>query len=154
VLRPDDPFVYIELTRAISEAGAALLVDPYFKADMLGWLYNATQVTQLLLSSARGAQAREAELIALFLDGIQETPNVGRIEIRATDSPVLHDRCIVREDGGVLLLGTSITGIGRHLSTIIPMPATGAVAMRAAIDKIWQAAEIVEATKIRRAGTD
>lgn len=76
------------------------------------------------------------ELIALSLDGMRETSNVGRIEIRATNSPELHDRCIVREDGGVLLIGTFITGIGRHLSAIIPMPATGAIAMRVAIDKI------------------
>jgi hypothetical protein len=84
VLRPDDPFVYSELTRAISEAGAALLVDPYFKADMLEWLHNATQVTRLLLSAAKSEQAREVELIRLFLDATCEAPNAGRIEIRAT----------------------------------------------------------------------
>lgn len=153
VLRPDDPFVYSELTRAISEAGAALLVDPYFKADMLEWLQNATQVTRLLLSAAKNEQAREVELISLFLDATREAPNAGRIELRATKSSKLHDRCIVQEGGGVLLLGTSITGIGRHLSTIIPMPATAAIAVREEIDKLWGNAELVEAQSIRRSGT-
>jgi hypothetical protein len=152
VLRPDDPFVYSELTRAISEAGAALLVDPYFKADMLEWLHNATQVTRLLLSAAKNEQAREVELIRLFLDATCEAPNAGRIEIRATKSSKLHDRCIVQEGGGVLLLGTSITGIGRHLSTIIPMPVTAAIAVREEIDKLWENAELVEAQSIRRSG--
>jgi hypothetical protein len=151
VLRPDDPFVYSELTRSISAAGAALLVDPYFKADMLEWLHNATQVTRLLLSGANRSQALEVEQIALFLHGMRESPNAGRIEIRATMSAELHDRYIVQEDGGVLLLGTSITGIGRHLSTIVPMPATGATAIRQEINKLWNDAPAVEPQKIRRA---
>jgi hypothetical protein len=150
VLRPDDPFVYSELTRAISAAGAALLVDPYFKADMLEWLHSATQVTRLLLSAAKGQQAREVQLIGLVLDGMRENPNAGRIEIRATKSSELHDRCIVQEHGGVLLLGTSITGVGRHLSTIIPMPVTAATTMCQEIDKLWESAELVEPQKIRR----
>ena len=153
VLRPDDPFVYSELTRTISAVGAALLVDPYFKADMLEWLHNATQVTHLLLSAEKREQAREVEFIGLYLDGMRESPNAGRVEIRATKSPKLHDRCILQKDGGVLLLGTSITGIGRHLSTIIPMPATASIAMHEEIDKLWESAELVEAQKIRRAGT-
>jgi hypothetical protein len=150
VLRPDDPFVYSELTRVISEAGDALLVDPYFKADMLEWLHNATQVTRLLVSAVKGQQAREVEQVRLVLDAMREVPNVGRVEIRATMSAKLHDRCIVQEGGGMLLLGTSITGIGRHLSTIIPMPATAAIAMREEIGKLWENAELVEAQGIRR----
>jgi hypothetical protein len=67
-------------------------------------------------------------------------------------SSKLHDRCIVQEGGGVLLLGTSITGIGRHLSTIIPMPVTAAIAVREEIDKLWENAELVEAQSIRRSG--
>ena len=150
VLRPDDPFVYSELTRVISEAGDALLVDPYFKADMLEWLHNATQVTRLLVSAVKGQQAREVEQVRLVLDAMREVPNAGRVEIRVTMSAKLHDRCIVQEGGGVLLLGTSITGIGRHLSTIIPMPATAAMAMREEIGKLWENAELVEAQGIRR----
>ncbi len=84
VLRPEgeDPFVYAELTRAIGQAGAATLVDPYFKADTLEWLHNATQVTRLLLSIRNTSQAREVELIGLTLHAMRENPHSGRVEIR------------------------------------------------------------------------
>ena len=150
ILRPDDPFVYVELTRVISEAGAALLVDPYFKTDMLDWLHNATLVNRLLLSRANKAQAQEVEQISLALFGLRESPGAGRVEIRATISATLHDRCIVPDDGDVLLLGTSITGIGRHLSTIVPLPSPAGVSMRREVEKLWKDAELVQPQEIRR----
>jgi hypothetical protein len=150
VLEPDDPFVYAEVTRLISEAGAALLVDPYFKADMLEWLLNATQVSRLLLSRV-GGQSIEVEQVSLALHGLRKSPITGRVEIRSTDSGKLHDRCIVKPDGGVILLGTSLTGVGRHLSTFVPMPAPAASAMRREIGKIWTNSDPVTAKPIRRA---
>jgi hypothetical protein len=149
VLQPDNAFVYVELTRSISQAGAALLVDPYFKIDMLEWLLNATGVTRLLMSSSSGAQAREVEHMGLALSALQANPNLSRVAIRATMSATLHDRCIAKEDGAVLLLGTSITGIGRHLSTIVPLPSSAALALRREVEKLWKTATPVVPKAVR-----
>ncbi len=42
VLEPKDPLVYVHLTRYLAQAGAGLLVDPYFKAKFVPWLAETT----------------------------------------------------------------------------------------------------------------
>jgi hypothetical protein len=149
VLRPDDPFVYSQLTRTIDSAGEALLVDPYFKADMLPWLHDATRVSRLLMSREHG-QAREVQKAALVLYEMRETANAGRVEVRATNAPELHDRCVIPPSGAVLFLGTSITGIGLHLSTIVPMPTVAGDALRKELERVWDSADPVEPLPLRR----
>jgi hypothetical protein len=149
VLDPSDPFVYAELTRLIASAGEALLVDPYFKSDMLSWLHDATRVTRLLMSG-KGQQVHEVELVALHLHAIQGAPNAGRVEIRATDSAELHDRLLIPSDDIVSSLGTSITGVGRHLSAIVRMPRIASDALRVEYERLWSDAEPVQPRPLRR----
>jgi hypothetical protein len=153
VLRPHDPFVYTLLTRTIAAAGEALLVDPYFKSDMLPWLHDATRVTRLLMSST-GQQRQEVELVAMTLYAMKETANAGRVAIRATKSYELHDRLIIPDRGDVLFLGTSITGIGQHLSTIMPMPEVAADALRIEYERLWDKSQPVDPQPLRRAHQD
>lgn len=148
VLDPDDPFVYEAATRRIAEAGDGILVDPYFKAGSLSWLLNATNITRLLVGHSKPVQKGELELIRLALHGIETAGEPRKIEIRATTSKALHDRCIVPDAGVTLLLGTSVTGIGHHLSSILPMPEKASTPYRAHIRKIWAAAGRVESAAI------
>ena len=62
----------------------------------------------------------------------------------------LHDRCIVDQHGQVLWLGTSITGIGRHLTTIIPMPAPASAGMRASVERLWAEGTVIKPQALRR----
>ncbi|MHB8448909.1 MAG: hypothetical protein ACYDAQ_00315 [Mycobacteriales bacterium] len=150
ILHPDDPFVYPTLTRTIAAAGEALLIDPYFKSDMLSWLHDATQVTRLMMSS-EGSQEKEVQLVAMTLHAMRETANIGRVQVRATKSRELHDRLIIPDKGDVLFLGTSITGIGQHLSTIVPMPSVAGNALRAEYEQLWEQAVAVPPLSLRRA---
>lgn len=146
VLSPDNPFVYTDLTRAVAAAGAGLLIDPYFKADMLQWLLSATTISRLLVAK----QAGEVPQLELALDALKDLPDVDRLEVRATSSEALHDRCLVHANGLIELLGTSVTGIGKHLSTITPLPAVAAATYQAHLDELWSSAKRVEAKSIRR----
>jgi hypothetical protein len=139
--------VYSQMTRTIAAANEALLVDPYFKSDMLPWLHDGTRVTRLLMAKSQGT---EVELVALMLHEMRETANAGRVEVRATESSELHDRVIVPAEGSVLYLGTSITGIGRHLSTIVPLPAVAGNAIRSEVERLWGESEPVSPRPVRR----
>lgn len=144
VLRPSDPFVYYELTRVISETGEALLVDPWFKAEFLEWLHSATQVKRVLVAGKKPGRTPDIGLISVALHALQTNFPGTSIEVRYSTSPALHDRCIVKPNGEVLYLGTSITGVGRHLSTIIPLPSAAAEAIRSEVEGLWIDATSVE----------
>lgn len=147
VLAPEDedPLVYANLTGAIAKAGEGLLVDPYVKADLLDWLLNATRITRLLVYR----KASDVTAIAMTLHAMGDAMTK-RLSIRATKSRELHDRCVIADDGQVLMLGTSLTGVGEHLSVIYPLPDTVAPKFRTGIEKIWASAEQVEPQPLRQ----
>lgn len=147
VLDPDNPIVYLELTRAVAQAGAGMLVDPYFKADMLEWLLNATPITRLLVHGGKG----EVTKLEIGLDSLASLPGGGRLEVRASASKSFHDRCLIHADHSVRLLGTSVTGVGHHLSTITPLPPAATAAFTKHVMKLWNEAAVVEAKPLRRA---
>ncbi|MFD8911718.1 hypothetical protein [Streptomyces sp. NPDC059575] len=138
-LSPDDPLVYIVLTRRLAAAGAGLLVDPYFKAENLRWILEATSIRRILIS--KRASAKERPIIAIALGTL---PNGRDVEVRATDDKNLHDRRIVAEDGSVQLIGTSINGVGRHETAMITPEPSIAKAYRDSSETLWVGAEIVE----------
>ena len=150
VLDPNNPIVYLELTRGVSQAGAGVLVDPYFKADMMEWLINATPVTRLLLDGRKG----ELTKVELALDGLKDVAGADRLEVRASSSDTFHDRCLVHADGTVRLLGTSVTGVGRHLTTITPLPLVATAVLVKHINKLWDKAQVVEGKPLRRPDTE
>lgn len=142
VLSPDDPLQYATLTRAISEAGAGLLVDPYFKPDMLEWLSSSTNITRVLLkSSGRSRDNGEDRLFPILLGAANE---VAQIEVRRTGSGSLHDRGVIHENGQVSLLGTSLTGVGKHLTAIVHLPSTAAEPWRVHMESLWEGATPIE----------
>lgn len=137
VLEPNDPMVYFQLTRLLASAGAGLLVDAYFKADAVSWLVETTTIRRVLVSS--GHRAAEADL-RLMAGALGMVPNAADLEVRATDSTELHDRCLIREDGSVQLLGASINGVGRNITSIVTPDAEVGRVYRDRYETLWQSA--------------
>lgn len=116
VLEPTDPLVWVSLTRVAASAGKGLLVDAYFKVDFVPWLIETTALRRLLLSSRHPQAARDLSLLAVALGTVA---HAGDLQVRSTGDPGLHDRCIIGDDDRVLLLGTSINGVGRSMTAVI-----------------------------------
>ena len=142
ILSPDDPLKYQLLTRAFAVVGAGLLVDPYFKPGHLDWLASSTTVARVLVGSSGSQPKSNRELP--FVLGRLGTGTRGSVEIRVTEDSTLHDRVVVHEDGSVSMLGSSLTGIGQHLTAIVPLPPEAAVAYREHVERLWVAAAVVE----------
>ncbi len=138
-LSPDDPLVYTVLTRRLAAAGAGLLVDPYFKAENLRWILEATSIRRILIS--KKASNKERPIIAVALATL---PNGRDIEVRASPDKELHDRRIVAADGSVQLIGTSINGIGRHATSLVTPESGIAKVYREGSERLWAAAEKIE----------
>ncbi|MGW7239798.1 hypothetical protein [Streptomyces sp. NPDC054804] len=140
-LDPKDPLVYVQLTRRLQKAGAGLLVDAYFKAESLVWLVESTNLRQVLISSRHPKSEKDRQTIAVALATI---PNGRDIEVRHTGDPALHDRCVVGETGHVQLLGSSVNGVGKHLTAVISPSDDIARVYKEKYEALWQAAETVE----------
>ncbi|MEV7898779.1 hypothetical protein [Streptomyces cyaneofuscatus] len=138
-LSPDDPLVYTVLTRRLAAVGKGMLVDPYFKADNLRWILEATSIRRILIS--KKSSPKERPIIAIALGTL---PNGHTVEVRATEGAELHDRRVIAADGSVQMIGTSINGIGRHETSMIsPEPAIAKL-YRDSAEKLWASAEKIE----------
>ena len=142
ILSPDDPMRYQLLTRAFAAVGAGLLVDPYFKPRHVDWLASSTTLARVLVGNARSQVKDNLELpfvLGRLGPGTRSIP-----EIRIADDPTLHDRVVVHEDRSVSMLGSSLTGVGQHLTAIFPLPPEAAGPYREHVEQLWLAATPVE----------
>jgi len=87
---------------------------------------------------------------ALALHGLQESPAAARLEVRVSSSEECHDRAVVAADNSLLILGTSLTGIGKHGTTIVKLGPVPGDALRQQLESLWSAATKVEAKGIRQ----
>ncbi|MYR36533.1 hypothetical protein GTX14_05990 [Streptomyces sp. SID4944] len=140
-LDPQDPLVYVQLTRRLQKAGAGLLVDAYFKAESLVWLIESTNLRRVLISSRHAKSEKDRKTIAVALATI---PNGSDVEVRHTHDPSLHDRCVVSASGNVQLLGSSVNGVGKHLTAVITPSMDISAIYRRKYEDLWQGAETVE----------
>ncbi|MEE6286584.1 hypothetical protein V2J52_02825 [Georgenia sp. MJ173] len=149
IIGPDNPLQYAMLTRVVAEAGAGLLCDPYFKPDMLQWLSSSTSISRVLVTRPRPKKEREEQdqLFPIFLGAYSQA---GRIEIRITEDKSFHDRGLVHENGDVSLLGTSLTGIGTHLTAVVPLPDVAGRPWREHAERVWgEATPVVPTVNLR-----
>ncbi|MET9617516.1 hypothetical protein [Kitasatospora indigofera] len=138
-LDPDDPLVYVALTRRLLKAGAGLLVDSYFKAESLVFLIEATHLRRILISG-RGPKTKAEKERASMAVALGTIPNASEVEVRFTMDPALHDRCVIGADHQVQLLGSSVNGVGRHLTAVITPSDTIAEVYRRTYEDLWNKA--------------
>lgn len=138
VLDPKNPFAYAQALGGLMHAKDALLVEPYFRLDQLMDIAELDNITRVLVGSR--LKPREYEVLAT---GLAALPANRRLEVRK--APELHDRYLIpADDGGVLMLGASLGGIGKKVSTMTTLGDVASRALRQAFEQIWRAAEIIE----------
>lgn len=150
VLEPEDPLVYVHLTRQLAQAGAGMLVDPYFKADWVQWLVDTTTIRRVLVSSRHRGAANDLAELAVALATV---PGASEIEIRETGSKELHDRCVIGEEGTVRVIGSSVTGIGKNLTSVIFPTEDVARVYHDKYETIWKSATLIQPQSLRTSDT-
>jgi hypothetical protein len=137
ILDPQDPMSQIDLAQATSNAGAGMLVDPYLKPESLVWLVGSTQITRALIKPPdKGLGTHQM--------GLGVIRGAERLELRVTSSKEFHDRAIVGEDGSVTLVGSSINGVGRHLTTLVTLSADDSKSLRKRLEALFEEADPVK----------
>lgn len=133
VLDREDPLAYPRLVGRLHEAGAGLLVDPYLEVDALHHVVVSTRLSRLLVLD-NGRNGSRLGAITTYLGGRLTRP----IQVRS--SPDLHDRVVISEDAEVLTIGSSLNGLHKHTTMIVPVPSAGAPALVEYYDNLWKEA--------------
>jgi hypothetical protein len=138
VLDPENPFAYTRAMNSLTTVEDGLLVEPYFRVDQLEDVAQLANITRVLLGP--GVKPQERKILAFGLAALDpERP----LEVRAATN--LHDRYLIPRDGGtVLMLGASLGGIGKKVSTITPVGPEASEALRALHEGLWDEATPIE----------
>ena len=137
VLDPSNPYAYAQALSVLSKVPNAMLVEPYFRLEQLVDISGFESIERVLVGP--GLSPRDVELLAFGL------PSTGRpIEIRQAKS--LHDRYLISTDTdeGVLMLGVSLGGIGKKVSTLTTLGPAVSKAIRELHQSIWDDSDVIE----------
>jgi hypothetical protein len=141
VLEAGDPFAYAQALGALSVAKNALLVEPYFRLEQLMDVAEFDNIERVLVGP--GLNKRDLELLATGLSAVLESR---QLEIRVARA--LHDRYLIPAvEGSVLMLGMSLGGIGKKVSTITTIGEVSSTALRNAHETLWSEASLLEPKK-------
>jgi len=144
VLNPENPFAYAQALGALGSAPRALLIEPYFRLDQLMDIAELDNIDRVLVGP--DLKPREYDLLATGLAGLEAHPEGRELEVRKATA--LHDRYLIpRDEGAVLMLGISLGGIGKKVSTLTTLGEEASMALRATYESIWAEAEPIEPKK-------
>ena len=143
VLDPENPFAYAQALNAMSNTRQAMLVEPYFRLEQLMDIAEFDNITQVLVGPR--LKAKDYELLAT---GLASLGSERHLEIRKAAE--LHDRYLIpTEPGeGVLMLGASLGGIGKKVSTLTTLGLVASQALRDAHESIWKGSEVIKPKEI------
>ena len=136
-LEPEQALTKIRETEEILAGlqGTLSVCDPYVDGrtlDLLATCENAATIRLLTVNIKRpNPFARD---IAAF-----NKEHGGRLEVRVATQKDLHDRYIIH-DNGLLLLGTSLNGLGKKQSFVVALGADLRADVSAAFESRWQSA--------------
>lgn len=137
VLEPEDPFAYAKALGALGGAKRSLLVEPYFRLQQLIDIEAFDNIERVLIGP--GVSGSDLKVLAVGLAGLDEGRN---LEVRRAKA--LHDRYLIPHEGAVTMLGMSLGGIGKKVSTITTLGEVASIALRDAHEHLWREAEVVE----------
>lgn len=131
VLDRDDPLSYPRLVARLNDVGDGLLVDPYLEVAALHNIVISTQIERVMIGGGPRNRNRVGA-ISTYLGGALDRP----IEVRTSEE--LHDRVAISTAGEVLTIGSSINGLNKHTTMIVPVPSVGAQALVSYYDDLWE----------------
>lgn len=136
VLGNDDPLAYPLMVGQLASAGTGYLIDPYLKLDGLHTVVMNTQLTRVLVSPKTGKPA-----IAAMRTHLDSPSLARRVELR--ESTGLHDRYVFADDKNAFMLGTSLNGVGKTTTVLVPIPSPARESLRDTYERLWAEATLI-----------
>lgn len=133
-VEPSRGFSGLRETHALiaTMTGEVRVCDPYVDArtlDMLAAANSASEIRLLTFNVKQAAGLKHAAKAFAQEHGVN-------LEIRLASSQILHDRYVIH-DGGMLLFGTSLNGIGLKQSFVVALGEDIRATVLASFDGAW-----------------
>jgi hypothetical protein len=133
-----DPVAKARVLGKIHELGKSDLVDAYFALDDLLPVLNDTEVQRVLTHPPRNAG--DTKRVVELQNAVAALTPQRPFEIRTNDE--FHDRYVIPENGPIWQIGTSLGGIGRRFSAMVPLRDEKlAKQIRDRFDAAWETGE-------------
>ncbi len=130
VIEATDSTAFARDVGRMAEAGSALLVEPYFRLDVLMPIIEFTEITRVLTTERTSKSDRNTPKLAV------EKLTVDRpFEVRVASKDV-HDRYLVPDSGPVQFVGASLNGLGQ-VATAMGTLHDGSDEIRNLYESIW-----------------
>lgn len=130
VIEATDSTAFARVIGRIATSGPALLIEPYFRLDVLMPVIEYTQVTRVLASERTSQTDRDTLKLA-----IERLTLTRPFEVRVA-SRVVHDRYVIPDTGAVQFIGASLNGLGQ-VSTAMGTLNDGSDDIRRLYESIW-----------------
>lgn len=137
VLDPENPFAYASALGVIASVESALLIDPYLRLDGLQDIVEFDNVERILVRE--NIPKQESSVLAHAIGALAKEGK--NISIRRARD--LHDRYVIPPEGGIVMLGTSLNGIGKKISTVTTIGDGPSELLRKHYEEVWVKAEIL-----------
>ena len=136
ILEATDSTAFARVVGRIADAGSALLVEPYFRLDVLMPITEFTGVTRVLASERTDKASRD--VLGLAIEKlVLDRPFQVRIASRE-----VHDRYVIPDSGPVQFIGASLNGLGQ-VATAMGVLNDGSEEIRCLYESIWDASEVL-----------
>jgi hypothetical protein len=137
VLDPKDELALARVVGELSGIGRGALIDPYFSIQHLLTIVHSTRIDRVLMGT------RDQTKLAAVEVALESISAPRRLEVRKSDA--FHDRMALPESGPILLIGTSLTGVGARLSMMVRLDESSAAgeAIRGRFEQVWGEAVLV-----------
>lgn len=136
VLEAQNPIAFARVVDRISNVGSALLVEPYFRLDVLQPIAFLTKVTRILTSERTDKKDRGILKLA-----VEATTLDRPFEIRVASREV-HDRYLLPDSGSVQFIGASLNGVGQ-VATAMGVLTDGSDELRSLYEVIWKESTVL-----------
>lgn len=135
--RMSDPIVYAELLTRIDDIGDSLVIDPYLHPRDLSVLLQLSSTRRFLTLNKDAAGLKKQARMNKFKIHMGAKPDKELRFASTKDSPELHDRLFIPQQGGeALSIGTSLGG--KQVTVITRLGNGTTNALREHYNSLWE----------------
>ncbi|WIV44708.1 MULTISPECIES: hypothetical protein [Glutamicibacter] len=135
VLDPENLFAYATALNVIASVDDALLVDAFLRIQELQDISGFDNVDRILVRDS--ISSNDSMTLSVALGALHAAGRAMQIR----KAPGLHDRYVIPPEGNVVMLGTSLNGVGKKISTVTHLGGEPSQVLRSHYQTVWERAE-------------
>lgn len=149
VVRPDDPFTYVQMLREIAKLDDVMIIDPYLPSPDLEALVRYPNVKRVLTIDADVVGEKKSVRRTNLANVLGATDHPVELRVDKTTTPKrLHDRLVLPSRGSALTMGASLGAL--QPTALVHVGEGTTDVLRTHYEAIWATSEKLEPSQLPR----